>query len=136
MNLSEKQDRRSTPFTPAVPLVQSLKVALDEVREETVEGRIARYGKAATFLRKGYARLGIEDWLPAGTPKSNCLTTLRLPAGRTYVDLHDFLLDEGYVIYAGQGNIEKEAYRICNMGDVRKKDYARLLDALEEWLGR
>jgi 2-aminoethylphosphonate-pyruvate transaminase len=134
VNLCDKQDRRGTPFTPAVPFVAALRQALIELQEETVAGRVARYAEAARFLREGYARMGLTLWLPEGTPLSNCLTTIRLPEGRTYVELHDYLKERGFVIYAGQGQIEKEAFRIANMGNVAREDYQRLLDVLAAWV--
>jgi 2-aminoethylphosphonate-pyruvate transaminase len=134
VNLSDHQDKRGTPFTPVVPLVAALREALVELEEETVPGRIARYRDAALFLREGYAKLGLSPWLPEGSPMSNCLTTIRLPEGRTYDSVHDFLKDRGFVIYAGQGDLGKEAFRICNMGWVDRADYERLLDVLGEWV--
>jgi len=136
VNLGDTQDRRGTPFTPAVPLVRALNQALVELEEETVAGRVERYSQAARFLRDGYERIGFEHWLPEATPKSNCLTTLRLPEGRAYADLHDTLKNEGFVIYGGQGRLEEEAFRIANMGNVDRNDYERLLGVLERWAER
>ncbi len=134
VNLFDKQERRGTPFTPAVPLVAALRQALVELEEETVAGRIARYAGAARFLREGYHEMGLSLWLPEGAPLSNCLTTIRLPGGRTYSGLHDHLKERGFVIYAGQGRIEAEAFRIANMGNVARADYQRLLDVLKAWV--
>jgi 2-aminoethylphosphonate-pyruvate transaminase len=134
VNLYDKQEQRGTPFTPAVPFVVSLRQALIELEEETVAGRIARYGAAARFLREGYQAMGLPLWLPEGTPLSNCLTTICLPEGKTYTELHDYLKERGFVIYAGQGKIEAEAFRIANMGNVEQADYQRLLDTLSQWV--
>ncbi|MBI3270132.1 MAG: aminotransferase class V-fold PLP-dependent enzyme [Planctomycetes bacterium] len=132
-DLCARQDVRGTPFTPAVPIVNAFREALRETAEEGVAARIARYGRAAAFLRAGYARMGLAAWLPHDR-RSNCLTTLRLPPGRTYADLHDTLKREGFVIYAGQGNLEREAFRICNMGWIPEAEFARLLAVLERWV--
>ncbi len=134
VNLYDKQEIQGTPFTPAVPFVAALRQALIELEEETVAGRIARYAEAARFLREGYRNMGLPLWLPEGTPLSNCLTTIRLPEGRTYAELHDYLKERGFVIYAGQGRIEVEAFRIANMGNVEQADYQRLLDTLKTWV--
>jgi 2-aminoethylphosphonate-pyruvate transaminase len=134
-NLCDKQDRRGTPFTPAVPLVRSLREALVELSEETVDGRVARYRDAALFLRDGYERLGLGIRIPDPAHRSNCLTTVNLPEGRTYDDLHDHLKRAGFVIYSGQGRLEAEAFRIANMGWVKRADYERLLTVLGDWVG-
>ncbi len=128
-----KQDARNTPFTPAIPIVNALREALREAIEETLEKRIARHARAAAFLRAGYERMGLKYWLPHRT-WSNCLTTLRLPAGKTYASAHDALKKEGFIIYAGQGALEKEAFRICNMGWIPNAEFERLLVVLEKWV--
>ena len=92
----------ATPFTPAVQVAYALDEALAELVEETVGARIARYASAATFLRVGFARLGLECVLPSAL-LSNTITSLRFPAGRTYAALHDALKARGFVIYEGQG---------------------------------
>ena len=40
------------------------------------------------------------------------------------------------MIYAGQGKLREEAFRISNMGVMTEADYDRLLDALGRVLGR
>ena len=67
---------------------------------------------------------------------SNTITTLRLPAGWSYEALHGALRAEGFVIYAGQGDLREQAFRISNMGVMDRSDYQRLLDALERVMKR
>jgi len=126
--------RHPMPFTPAVQLAYALDEALAELLEETVAGRIARYAAAAAALRAGFARLGLECVLPPAW-RSNTITSLRLPPGRTYADLHDGLKARGFVIYEGQGWFAREAFRVANMGALTPADLARFLDALAEVLG-
>lgn len=131
--LASKQDRRNTPFTPVVPIVNAFREALVEAGEEGLDVRIERYRKTAEFLRIGYKRIGLELWLPHDR-RSNTLTTLKLPAGRAYPQLHDVLKKAGFVIYAGQGNLEREAFRIANMGWIPMAEFARLISVLETWV--
>ncbi|MCK6440812.1 MAG: aminotransferase class V-fold PLP-dependent enzyme, partial [Planctomycetes bacterium] len=120
-NYFEHQEKRSTPFTPAVQIMYALDVALDELMAETLRGRIARYKMAAKILREGFERLGLA-YLVKPEWRSNTITTLKLPSGRTYDQLHDGLKARGYVIYAGQGPLAKEAFRVANMGLISEKD--------------
>ena len=133
--LSTRQDARNTPFTPAVPIVNAFREALRECEKETVSGRVARMAKTAAFLRAGYETMGLEYWL-THAHRSNTLTTLRLPAGRTYASVHDALKKKGFVIYAGQGSLEKESFRIANMGLIPAAAQKRLLRVLAAWVGR
>jgi 2-aminoethylphosphonate-pyruvate transaminase len=126
--------QHAMPFTPAVQLAYALDEALAELLEETVAGRIARYAAAAAQLREGFARLGLECVLPPAL-RSNTITSLRFPAGRTYAELHDALKARGFVIYEGQGWFAREAFRVANMGALGRADFERFLEALGEVLG-
>jgi 2-aminoethylphosphonate-pyruvate transaminase len=126
--------RHPMPFTPAVQVAYALDEALAELLEETVPGRITRYAAAAALLREGFARLGLECVLPPAR-RSNTITSLRFPAGRTYAELHDALKARGFVIYEGQGWFAREAFRVANMGALRRADFERFLGALGEVLG-
>jgi 2-aminoethylphosphonate-pyruvate transaminase len=57
------------------------------------------------------------------------ISSFRLPSGVTYAQLHDALREEGFVIYAGQGDLARTIFRIANMGDLRDTDVERLLGA-------
>jgi len=124
----------ATPFTPAVQLAYALDEALAELLEETLASRITRYASAATFLRVGFERLGLECVLPPAL-RSNTITSLRFPAGRTYGDLHDALKARGFVIYEGQGAFAREAFRVANMGALGRGDFTRFLAAMGDVLG-
>ena len=130
----EAQERRTVPFTPAVQLAYALDEALAELLEEGVSARIARYAAAAGLLRDGFTRLGLGFVLPPAR-RSNSLTSLWLPAGRTYAALHDGLKARGFVVYEGQGRLAREIVRVANMGQLARADFERFLAALAEVLG-
>ena len=130
----EAQRRDSTPFTPAVQVAYALDEALAELLEEGVAARIARYAAAAAGLRVGFERLGLDCVLPAPL-RSNSITALWLPAGRTYAELHDGLKARGFVVYEGQGRLAREIFRVANMGHLGAGDFSRFLGALAEVLG-
>jgi len=123
------------PFTPAVQVAYALDEALAELLEEGVAARIRRYAAAAALLRDGFARLGLACVLPPAH-RSNTITALRLPAGRTYAALHDGLKARGFVVYEGQGKLASELFRVANMGAIATADFERFLVALGEVLGR
>ena len=120
-------------FTPAIPAYYALDVALDELIEETVAGRIKRYSKVAQFLRTGFRDIGLEFLIPENS-QSNCLTSLHLPKGLSYEKLHDELKANGFVIYAGQGNLSENIFRVANMGDITQKEFERFLQVLKSTL--
>jgi 2-aminoethylphosphonate-pyruvate transaminase len=121
------------PFTPAVQVAYALDEALAELLEEGVEARIARYARAAAQLRAGFARLGVEMVLPP-VLRSNSITSLWFPKGRTYAALHDGLKARGFVIYEGQGRLARDIFRVANMGALSAADFDAFLAALAEVL--
>jgi 2-aminoethylphosphonate-pyruvate transaminase len=118
-------------FTPAIPAHYSLDAALDELIEETVAGRVQRYANAAKFLRAGFRDIGLEFLIPEGL-RSNCLTSLRPPKGMSYEKLHGDLKTNGFVIYAGQGNLSENIFRVANMGDITQEEFDLFLQVLKK----
>jgi len=129
----EAQLRGTVPFTPAVQLAYALDEALAELLEEGVAGRVGRYARAAAQLRTGFERLGLGFVLPPEL-RSNTITSLWLPHGRSYADLHDALKRQGFVMYEGQGRLAREIFRVANMGQLQPADFDRFLRALGDAL--
>jgi len=126
-------EQASVPFTPSVQAWYALDEALEELLEEGVEGRVARYRRAAQVLREAFARMGLRFLLPPEW-RSNSLTALYLPPGASYPDLHDRLKARGFVIYEGQGPLQASIFRVANMGALALEDFRRFVVVLEEIL--
>ncbi len=129
-NYYEEQERGSIPFTPAVQVYYAFREALNELIDEGVEARCARFRAYATTIRERMASLGIKAVLPP-EHQSNTLTAFYLPEHVSYSTLHDQLKQEGYVIYAGQGQMESKIFRVANIGALSDKDITGFLDAFE-----
>jgi len=115
------QEQDNTPFTPAIQVLYAMDQAIAELEAETVPARIARYAENARVLRAGMATLGFEILVPEGA-RSTILTTFKLLPGLAYDPLHDAMKRRGYIIYAGQGEIRKYAFRVANMGTLTPTD--------------
>ena len=130
--LAKLQDQRNTPFTPSVHAYYALVEALRELADEGGwTARHARYAALAEQARAGLAECGIESVLPP-QQSSVVLRAYRLPAGVSYVQLHDALKARGFVIYAGQGGLSAELFRISTMGNIHPADVNRLLQGFTE----
>jgi 2-aminoethylphosphonate-pyruvate transaminase len=70
--------------------------------------------------------LGIRTVIPAEA-SSVVLRAYGLPPGLTYTRQHDALKADGFVIYAGQGDLAKTLFRISTMGHLTGTDIDRLL---------
>jgi len=127
---AEQQARRSTPFTPPVNGLLGLAQALKELEKHGGwKSRRAHYRKLAARVAETCRQLGVSEWLPAS--ESSCvLRSYHLPAGLNYNQLHDGLKQQGFVIYAGQGKLAAQLFRISTMGEISDYDMARLEQAL------
>lgn len=98
------------PSTPHVQAVVALDVALDLLAQED---RPARYARLA---RKVWETGGhLFEPLLAEEDRSHVLASFRLH-GRDPDDVLGRALERGYVIYAGQGPLRSEIFRVANMG--------------------
>jgi 2-aminoethylphosphonate-pyruvate transaminase len=132
--LGHLQDRRDTPFTPAVHACYALAEALAEHEESG--GWTARntiYQKRARRVADALASLGAHPLLP-DQDSSAVLRAYRIPRTAGYAELHDVLKADGFVIYAGQGALSSEIFRVAVMGDLPEADMDRLILAFDRAL--
>jgi len=125
--LLRMQEARGTPFTPAVHAYYALVEALREFAEQG--GRAARYRRYAALaerVRVGLKGLGVAAVLPP-EHSSVVLRSYRLPPALRYAQVHDALKSDGFVIYAGQGELAKTLFRISTMGELSDADIERLI---------
>jgi 2-aminoethylphosphonate-pyruvate transaminase len=132
--LARLQDQRNTPFTPAVHAYYGLVEGLRELEDAGGwSARHARYAGLAERVRAGLAACGIVNVLPVDQ-SSVVLRSYRLPPRRSYPQLHDGLKARGFVIYAGQGALSAELFRISTMGEIHDADIDRLLQGFIDLL--
>ena len=128
------QRKGDVPFTPAVQVCYALDEAIKELEEEGGHKKRAEdYRERAELVRKGYDALGLEI-LVEEPYRANCVTALKLPNGIDYTTLHDRLRARGFVIYAGQGNLSSEIFRVATMGHLSLAQLSRFVDALGDAL--
>jgi len=128
---AEQQARQSTPFTPPVNALLGLNQALKELGEQGGwQARRSRYLELASRVAATCREIGVNEWLPA-TDSSCVLRSYHLPEGVTYNELHDGLKQHGFIIYAGQGDLAAQLFRISTMGEICDYDMARLEQALK-----
>jgi len=111
-----------SPYTQSVQAAFALREALLEFAEGGgwVERRNGYRARAAT-IHAAMQNSGVQALLPA-EDCSCVLRSYRLPEGVSYQELHDELKSNGYVIYAGQGELASSIFRIANMGDIRPSE--------------
>ncbi|HVM56621.1 MAG TPA: aminotransferase class V-fold PLP-dependent enzyme [Gaiellaceae bacterium] len=123
----------SPPFTPAIPALASLDAALDRALAEGVAGRRARYAERCAIVDGTVERLGLEQ-LVAPPARSHSIRSVRLPDGVSFATLHERLRAAGFVVYAGQGPLAAEIFRVACMGELEPSDLHRFAAELEQTL--
>ncbi|MEX2523954.1 MAG: 2-aminoethylphosphonate aminotransferase [Gammaproteobacteria bacterium] len=128
----KQQDAGGTPFTQSVQTLYALDAALDEHREEGGwRTRRDAYRQRLGTARAGLMALGIEPLLEESA--SSCvLHAYQLPDGIPYQELHDKLKQDGFIIYAGQGDFAKSIFRISMMGAITMEDVKRFIESVRK----
>jgi 2-aminoethylphosphonate-pyruvate transaminase len=132
-NYYEDQERGTIPFTPAVQVYYAFREALNELLEEGVANRIQRFKGYASTIRTRMQELGVQAVLPPEV-QGNTLTAFNLPDGVSYAQLHDGLKQEGYIIYAGQAQLEDKIFRVANIGALTNQNIEGFLSAFQSTL--
>lgn len=128
-----KEEDGETPFTPPVQTMYALREALRELGEEGVDNRIAHYRSIARTLREGLLDLGLSLLVPS-EHLSNTMTSVMLPEGFRYADLHAPLRERGYVIYKSQAHLSQTTFRLGTVGLITQEDIRGFLHALKQVL--
>ncbi|HSO32072.1 MAG TPA: aminotransferase class V-fold PLP-dependent enzyme [Labilithrix sp.] len=129
------QAKGSTPFTLPTHVTRAFDEALAELADEGGwTKRHSTYQARSSRVRSVCRELSAPLLLDREDAYSSILTSFRLPAGRTYENLHAALRGDGFVIYAGQGKFDGAIFRIAVMGDLSSSDLDRLAASLRRAL--
>ncbi len=125
------QEKLDVAFTPAVPLVLALDVALGLLLDEGLPAVFARHVRLGRACREGAKAMGLELFSP-DEDRSAVVTAIRAPAG---VDSAEVLLElrdrYGVQLAGGQGPLRGKIFRIGHIGYYDVFDVTTALAALE-----
>ncbi|MCI4321241.1 MAG: hypothetical protein L3K05_02910, partial [Thermoplasmata archaeon] len=125
-----------TPWTPAVPLFLALREALLLLKEETLEGRLARTHRLADATRAACDAIGLELF-PDRRYASDTVTAIRNPQGMDDSQVRKVLVDRYNVaVQGGQGSVKGKIFRIGHMGIADWPDILVTFAALERILAK
>jgi 2-aminoethylphosphonate aminotransferase len=127
-------DTNQMRFTPPVQTIYALKQAIDELKQEGIEGRYERYTKSWETLIQGINRMGLEH-LVHKKHHSKIVTAILDPDTNKFDfdELHEYLYSQGFTIYPGKLT-DSKTFRISNIGDISYQDIKQFLDLLEKYL--
>jgi len=125
--------KNDVPFTPPVPLVRGLRVALEMIEEYGLENTWARTAKLANATRAALKAMGLK--LASDSP-SDSVTAALYPEGVIDSDFRPAMRDKhGIAIAGGQngrlGEFKGKIFRISHMGYIDGGDTLATLAAIE-----
>jgi aspartate aminotransferase-like enzyme len=125
-----------TPWTPALPILFGLEVALERMASEGLKAIFARHARLGQMVRDGIKALGLE-LLADERFASDTVTAVKVPPDIEAKALTRLLEDEFEVVLAGgQGDLAGKIFRIGHLGLVTDEDIRQTLTALEGALQR
>lgn len=121
----------TTPFTPPVSLILGLQEALRMMREETIEGVIARHSRLAEATRRGCEALGMKLFAPP-EGRGSAVTPVWVPEGVDGKMLVSVMKNKyGVTIAGGQDDYTGRIFRVGHLGYFGDFDIITTLAALE-----
>lgn len=125
------QSSSRTPFTPAVPLIRGLDVAIDLLLADGLEAAWERSRRLGRACREGVKALGLELFSP-DEDRSAVVTAARVPDGVDGAALVRSMRERSGVTAAGgQGELKGRIVRIGHIGYIGLDDVCAALTALE-----
>ena len=124
-------DKNTTPFTPALTLIQGLNEALKLMQEEGRENVIQRHSLLAEATRQGLDAIGLKLFAPPegrGSAVTPVWTPEGIPAGKVVKIMKE---DYGVTITNGQDDYKDRIFRIGHLGYFGMFDIITTLTALE-----
>ena len=125
-------EKNDTPYTPAVSLIVGLKEALDSIKQEGLEARLANFEKMAQATREAAKALNLKIF--SQCPSASA-TAIVAPQGIKSTDIVKKMRKEyGVSIAAGQADVKDKIFRIAHMGWINQQDLIMCFSLLEKVL--
>lgn len=127
----KNHEKGMTPSTPVIPLIQALKVKMEEIFAEGTEVRHERHRRLNAMVRSWAKERGFELF-PAPGFESVTLTCVRNNREIDVPGLNKILRSKFHcIINGGYGKIKGKTFRISNMGDETDETIGKLLKDLD-----
>ena len=122
-----------TITTPVIPLFWALDLQVRRMLAEGIEERWGRHLDLQRRLVEWASERNLELASAAGA-RSRTVSCLRSPAEVAPQQLIAGLQEKGFTIASGYGKWKPSTFRIGHMGEVRRSDLERLLEAIDDVL--
>jgi 2-aminoethylphosphonate-pyruvate transaminase len=119
-------------FTPPVQVLYALKQAIIEAKKEGIENRYLRYSKSWELLTNTLKDWGLK-YLVEDKYHSKIITSVHIPDGINFNEMHDYFYEKGFTIYPGKV-ADFNTFRVANIGQIDSDDIEKFLKFLKNYL--
>ena len=132
LTINKKNEVYQTPTTPPIPQIRALTAQLDYIlNTEGLVNRFKRHEQLGDKTRSWANNLGL-DMFPEKGYESNTVSTIKNSLNLDIGKIVNSLLERGYRIVNGYGNLKNSTFRIGHMGEVSIKQLEAMLNILTE----
>jgi aspartate aminotransferase-like enzyme len=122
--------KNQTHFTPAISLIQGLKISLQMMQEEGLENMFSRHKRLANATRAAIKSMGLE--LFAKTSPSDSITAVISPAGINSDKIVEHMQKKyNFTVIGGQDQVKGKIFRLGHMGYCGDFDVISMIAAVE-----
>jgi aspartate aminotransferase-like enzyme len=124
--------KHQTPTTPPIPQIRCLTAQLDYILNvEGLEKRFERHEQLAKHTRSWVLKKNLE-MLPEKGYESNTVSTIKNSLNLDILKMVSLLLEKGYRIVNGYGQLANKTFRIGHMGEIQVKELEEMLKVLSD----
>ncbi len=132
IELKKRSAKHQTPTTPPIPQIRGLTTQLDYIlNKEGVEKRFERHEQLGKRTREWVRDMDLKMFPEKGY-ESNTVSTISNSLNLDIPKMVSKLLEKGYRIVNGYGQLVNKTYRIGHMGEIQIKDLEEMLKDLTE----
>lgn len=125
-----------TPTTPPIPQIRALVAQLDYIlNQEGLENRFKRHERLGKRTRI-FARDINMDMFSAKGYESDTVSTIKNTLDLDFSKMVNHMLEKGYRIVNGYGDLKGETFRIGHMGEITIKELEEMLKVLTDIISK
>ena len=131
-DLLKRAEKHQTPSTPPIPQIRALAAQIDHIlNKEGLENRFERHAQLGKRTRE-WAKDTNFEMFPEKGYESNTVSTMKNSLNIDIAKMVSTLLENGYRIVNGYGDLKNKTFRIGHMGEVTIKDLDEMLNVLSD----
>ncbi|MHA1486347.1 MAG: alanine--glyoxylate aminotransferase family protein, partial [Promethearchaeota archaeon] len=131
-DLLKRAEKHQTPSTPPIPQIRALTAQIDYIlNQEGLENRFERHAQLGKRTREWAEETNFEMFPEKGY-ESNTVSTMKNSLNIDIAKMVSTLLEKGYRIVNGYGDLKNKTFRIGHMGEVTIKELDEMLSVLSD----